>query len=646
MNKIIFWLLTIVMLSSCNGKNLPANDSGEKAINSGEVVIANDEKDRIDELIAQMTLEEKIEQMIILDYSGVPYGNEGNNDVTKVPNNVKEYISNNNYGGIILFRDNITGTEQVLRLISDFQVAATTNNVSRKIPLFVCVDQEGGRITRLATGTSMPGNMALGAINDKDVAKEYAAIIGKELYALGFNVDFAPVLDTNNNPSNPIIGVRSFSSDTSRVSKMGEGFIEGLHSEGIISTLKHFPGHGDTGTDSHTGLPMINKSYDDIKSLELIPFKAGIDSGADMIMTAHIVYPKIENTKYVSKKTGEEISLPATLSKTILTDILRKDLGFNGIIVTDALNMAAISEHFDKKDVVRLALNAGVDILLMPISLASGTKEVDNYVDMIVDLVNSGEISEDKINESVTRILKLKQEKGLLDKTDFEIADAKVKNALSIVGSKENHDKELEIAKKAITLVKGKDLLPLSKNGKVLILNAYANEKNNIEYAIQILKEQNIIDNQFTYQIDSYEKKSLNDIKGKIDSASIVIITADSYSRAYFDNNNEKNGWQGRFIDQAIKEIHSQNKKVVLVSCMLPYDVARYEDADVIICSYGEKAIPNLPIKYDGETPTFGQNMTAAIIKLFSNEEFNATLPVDVYKLDNNYNYTSTKWKN
>ena len=635
MKKIIVLMLAVMLLMACENNS---DDFLEKVSDE-----ADNSQERIDKMISQMTLKEKIEQMIILDYSGVPYGSEGESDVTKLASSVKNFISQNNFGGIILFRDNITGTEQVLKLISDFQVAATTDNVSQKIPLFVCVDQEGGRVTRLATGTSMPGNMALGAINDSSVTKEYASIIGKELKVLGFNVDFAPVLDTNNNPSNPIIGVRSFSSDTSIVSKQGEAFIEGLHSEGIISTLKHFPGHGDTATDSHTGLPMIDKSYDDIKALELVPFKVGIDKGADMIMTAHIVYPQIENTKYISKKTGEEIYLPATLSKTILTEILRNELGFDGIIVTDALNMAAIAEHFDKKDVARYALNAGVDIMLMPVSLASGTVEIENYVSMIVDLVNNGEIPEETINESVVRILKLKNKTGLLDKIDFEVTSDKIENALSIVGSKENHDKELEIAKKAVTLVKGEDLLPISKAEKVLILDAYANEKNNIEYAIQILKEQKILGNDFDYEIDNYEKRDFEELKSKIDNASIVIITANTYSRAYFDNTNEKSGWQGRFIDQAISEIHNQNKKVIFISCMLPYDIARYEDADVILCAYGDRAISSLPIEYNGETPTFGQNMTAAIFKLFSGEEFNATIPVDIYKVDSSYKYTVDK---
>ena len=624
------------------------NDSGVKPVEptvvsgeSGEVVEPEIKVDVIEEKLSKMTLEDKIEQMLILDYSMVPYGKEGEKDSTKLVDSVRNTIANHSFGGIILFRDNTVGTEQTLRLTSDMQVAATKDNKKYNIPLFMCIDQEGGRVTRLATGTSMPGNMALGAINDYDTTKEYASIIAKEINTLGFNVDFAPVLDVNNNPSNPIIGVRSFSSDTNRVSKMGEAFIEGIQSEGVASTLKHFPGHGDTATDSHTGLPLINKTYDDIKQCELIPFKAGIDKGADMIMTAHIVYPQIEKTKYISKKTGEEITLPATLSKTILTDILRNDLGYKGIIVTDALNMGAISEHFKKEDVTRYALNAGVDILLMPVSLLDEDDDIDAYVSMIATQVRNGEIKEENINASVFRILTLKEKMGLLkDDVDYELKDSQIKNALAVVGSKENHDKELEISKKAITLVKGEDLLPISSDNKVLFLTSYANDKNSIEYAMELLKKDNVLNDSFKYEVADFEQKEFSSLKSKVDGANFVVITADTTSKTMFNNNDTK-GWQGRFIDQAITEIHKQGKKVALVSMMLPYDVARYNDADVLVCAYGDRAIPSLPIVYNGETKTFGVNTTAAIIKLFSGEEFKATLPVDIYKVDSKYNYTN-----
>ncbi len=634
MKKIIPIFMILFLLTACQ-VNVSVKDENK----SGENIIEN-EIDKGAEIMKNMSLEEKIEQMLIIDYSLVPYAKEGEQDATKLSDTAREIIENHNLGGVILFRDNTKGTAQTQELVSSFQVAATTSNKKYKIPLFMCIDQEGGRVTRLGTGTSLPGNMALGAINDYDTTKEYAQIIGSELKVLGLNMDFAPVLDVNNNPSNPVIGSRSFSSDPERVAKMGEAFIDGLHSENVVSTLKHFPGHGDTATDSHTGLPLIDKSYDEIKSMELIPFKAGIDKDADMIMTAHIVYPQIETTKYISKKTGEEITLPATLSKTILTDILRKDLGFEGVIVTDALNMGAIAEHFEANDVARLAINAGVDVLLMPVSLLNDD-DVNGYINMVAELVRNGDIDEARIDESVARILKLKQKMGLLDDVSFELTEEMKANALSIVGSKANHDKELEIAKAAITLVKGEELLPIDKTEKVMFLLAYANDKNSVQYAIQKLKDDNVLDDSFNYELADFENKSFSDLKNKINDATVYVITSDTYKSANFDNNNEKSGWQGRFIDEAIKEIHKQNKKVIIVSCMLPYDVARYSEADGFICTYGDKAISELPIEYNGETATYGANIAAGIIKLFSGEEFKATLPVDIYKIDSDYNYTS-----
>lgn len=198
----------------------------------------------------------------------------------------------------------------------------------------------------------------------------------------------------------------------------------------------------------------------------------------------------------------------------------------------------------EKIDVVRYALNAGVDILLMPISLANDNGELDAYINTVVNLVQNGEIPEENINKSVTRILKLKQKMGLLDENN------------------------------------------------------------------------------------SFEGKEFAEIKEKVNDASIVVVLADTVKNAYFNNEN-KDGWQGRFIDKAIEEAHAQNKKVIIVSCMLPYDAFRYTDADVIVCAYGDRIISNLPIEYNGETETFGANITAAIVKLFSNEEFIASMPVD-----------------
>jgi len=627
MKKVLLILLALLLFVGCENKVTPIEKISGEEINN----ISGEEENlskMVDEKISQMTLEEKIEQMLILDYSFAAYGKDDETGVTELSDSVKEIIENHNIGGIILFRDNTKGTEQTLRLVNSFQQAATINNKKQQIPLFMCIDEEGGRVNRLATGTAMPGNMALGAINDYETSKEYAKVIGEELNALGFNVDFAPVMDVNNNPDNPIIGVRSFSSNPEIVAKMGEAFIDGLHEENIAASLKHFPGHGDTSSDSHTGLPLIDKSYNEIKDLELIPFKAGIANGADMVMTAHIVYPQIETTKYISKKDGKEINLPATLSKTILTGILRNELGFEGVIVTDALNMGAITEHIKTEDVTKYALNAGVDILLMPVSLTT-EDALNGYVNMIVEQVNNSEIPEENINASVKRILLLKQKTSLLDEDNYQLTDDKIAKALKIVGSKEHHEKELEISKKAITLVKGEELLPVQKDKKVLFLTAYENDKNSVEYAIQKLKEEKVLDDSFEYEVVDFEKKEFKELKNKVDSADSVVITSDVTKKSVYDVKSE-NGWQGRFIDSAIAEIHKQNKKVAVVSCMLPYDAGRYTDADIIVCAYNDRTIQSLDIKYNGETPMYGVSVASAIIKLFDGKDFVATLPVEI----------------
>ena len=208
----------------------------------------------------------------------------------------------------------------------------------------------------------------------------------------------------NKNPANPVIGVRSFSDDPQTVSAFGCAYLEGLHSQGIMAALKHFPGHGNTDTDSHTGFPVINSSYEELQTCELITFKAAIDAGADMVMTAHIQYPQIEKETYTSVSTGNRVFLPATMSKTILTDILRGQMGFDGVIVSDALDMAAVADHFSVEDTIRLTINAGVDLLILPaVKDTNLFKLTDTYVDTAVALAESGVISEERISEAVLR---------------------------------------------------------------------------------------------------------------------------------------------------------------------------------------------------------------------------------------------------
>lgn len=293
--------------------------------------------------------------------------------------------------GIVFFGGNIQNATQVKKYISDLQ----TNS---KYGLFIATDQEGGIVDRLAAaGITRFGNMAtIGATKDPSQAYNVGATYGKEMKALGFNIDFAPVADVNTNPKNPVIGVRAFGSDPNLVASMVSQEVKGLQDNGVSATLKHFPGHGDTSTDTHTGIAVVQNDLNRLRQVELVPFKAGITAGADLVLTAHIQLPKIDPS-----------NLPATMSKTIVTDLLRTELGFTGVIITDALDMDAISAYYTPDQVVTNCVNAGIDILLMP------KKYFDTY-SAFVSLAKSHKITEDRINQSVLRILNLKLKLGVI----------------------------------------------------------------------------------------------------------------------------------------------------------------------------------------------------------------------------------------
>ena len=267
----------------------------------------------IDAILESMTLEEKVGQMMLVS-SRVwkempPEGSEENDtvenaeaeipavNVTELNDVIRQCLHDYHFGGTVLFAENCRDAEQMLRLVADLQAE---NQAGGGLPLMGCIDQEGGAVTRLGFGTSGTGNMGVGRQGDPENGRTMAAIYGRELSLVGVNTDFAPVMDVNNNPNNSVIGVRSFSDDPQMVSEFGSAFIEGLHSAGTIVTLKHFPGHGNTDVDSHTGLPRIDRSYDELKAVELAPFQAAIDAGADAVMAAHIEHPRIESEPHVS----------------------------------------------------------------------------------------------------------------------------------------------------------------------------------------------------------------------------------------------------------------------------------------------------------------------------------------------------------
>lgn len=375
--------------------------------------------------VEKMTINEKIGQMMCLDFRfwnkedlkqteelGIVTDDKVTvqQPVTEINDEIREIIAKYHIGSVILFSQNFVTPEQTKKLVDDLQKAATDAGNPN---LIIAVDQEGGRVERFAFNRKKLKNNA--EIKTAEEAFEKGEIIGRELAALGINCNFAPVVDVNSNPKNPVINVRSFGDNTQIVSEFGKKFMNGLHRQNIIATAKHFPGHGDTDVDSHLGLPRVNKTLEELEKLELVPFKEMIDAGVDMIMTAHIELPKIENKTVVSKKGGSEIFLPATVSRTILTDLLRNKMGFNGVIVTDAMNMKAISENFGEAEASKMAIAAGADMVCMPVILRSKAdiSKLDLVFETVKDAVKSGEILESQIDKSITRILKLKNKKRL-----------------------------------------------------------------------------------------------------------------------------------------------------------------------------------------------------------------------------------------
>lgn len=626
MKKSFFLLLIsvfIIALGSCtiNVERKPTIKPDDPVINPDDPIVNPDPTtdEIIEEMLAKMSLEDKVAQMIMLACRS-----RGGVNMTSLKPEVAALLGEYSFNGMILYAQNIVTNSQTYDLIKQLQDA---NAKEGRPGLLIAVDQEGGRVVRLEEGTTTPGNMALGAIGDAEVTEQMASIIASEISALGFNTDFAPVVDVNNNPKNPVIGTRSFSDDPQVVATQTAAYIKGLSNYDVIGSLKHFPGHGDTATDSHTGLPLINKTLEELKSNELIPYIKNMND-IEMFMTAHIVYPQIETDTYTSIYNGSKINLPATLSKTILTDILRDDLGFQGVVVTDAMEMDAINKHFAKADSARLAINAGVDIILMPvdISTTNGINELKNYISNICSQVESGAISLNRINESVRRILKLKSNHQLLQ--GYQMSE---KDNISIVGSTQHHASEFEATLKAITLVKNEGALPLKNTDRVLIITTSSSETTPVQYALDLASA--------SATITSLDQVNLSSFTTLLQNYDKVVVFSQMGNNSYLSSSTATK------IASLVETINSLGKKAIILSTNLPYDAARFTNASAFVICYSPKGMSEDPRITDGNIKQYGPNIPAAIYLMYqsaSNLDFSGQLPIEIRTLDTSNNYTST----
>ncbi|SFG62480.1 beta-N-acetylhexosaminidase [Sporolactobacillus nakayamae] len=472
---------------------------------------------------------------------------------------LKKMIHENKLGSIILFSRNLAEPSQIRQLTNELQSEA--KKAGHQYPLMICTDQENGAVRRLGKGsTEFPGSMVLGASQDVNNAYKVAKMTAEELKNVGINWNLAPVVDVNNNPLNPVICTRSFGEDPRIVAEMGKAFMRGLQEKGIISTLKHFPGHGDTGMDSHLDLPVIKHNIDRLEKVELVPFRRCIDAGADVIMSAHIYFPALE----------KQYGLPATLSKKVLTGLLREHLHFQGVITTDCLEMKAISDRFGTARGAVMALKAGADMVMVSHTYE---KQVET-LDQVNKALEKGQINTKSLIQSMERINRLKEKY-------LNWNEALHPESISVV-SNQNHRANAErIYKKGITLVKNEhQILPLSINDKVLFIYSerlfsakVEDQKNHLSYFEKIVK--NIDSDADVFKMESLEFVTLikKNHSGMKKYQAIVVLTA-SLSKENVQVN-------------LIKEIkRSSDCTLIVIAGKSPYDIRLLSDVDAYLCTY------------------------------------------------------------
>jgi beta-N-acetylhexosaminidase len=467
---------------------------------------------------------------------------------------IKDLIENYHIGGVIYFSRNLDSLQQTAFLSNTLQDLALNSGAS--LPLFISADQEGGAVTRIKGGTHFPGNMALGATADPELVRKTAAATAAELKSIGINVNLAPVLDVNNNAQNPVIGVRSFGGKAELVAELGRAYIAGLQSKDVTATAKHFPGHGDTDTDSHLDLPVINHPRQRLEKVELFPFKEAIAAGVDSIMTAHIYFPTIES----------EAGIPATLSKAVLTDLLRQELGFEGLIITDCMEMKAIANTFGTVEGAIKTIEAGSDTVLISHSYQKQKKSIE----ALIQAVKSGRISEKRIDESVKRIIKLKAKR-----INFAVVNQADPGAFDL-----NKHRQLarEIAEKSITLVKNEEVFPLKniRNKKVTLISfkmgraSIAEENSGKEFILsdylkRELKELN--------EITLNQNSTLTEIQRReIEKSDLVIVsTYDAVNNSY---------------QIELAEELAENNDVFVLALRNPYDFMLVDKVQAFMTTY------------------------------------------------------------
>ena len=532
----------------------------------------------VEKTLKAMSLREKIGQMINVRLVG-----DFSNFQSERFMDYRREVEQNKIGGFTVYRGDAN------------TIAALTNELQRisKVPLFFAADYERGLRMNVRNGTPFTTNMGVGAAGDAQAAYRQGKIICEEMRAIGVNWLFAPVVDINNNPDNPVINVRSYGENPQKVGEFGSALARGVKDANCLATLKHFPGHGDTATDSHIGLSIVPIDKARLDAVELVPFKMAIQSGVDSVMTAHVALPQI---------TGDEI--PSTLNPKISTDILRKELKFDGIISTDAMEMGAIIKTYSEEKSVVMAVQAGADVILLPLNAT-------NAINAVEAAVRRGEITEARIDESIRRLLKAKYRLGLTENTQVDLTRVN-----QLVENPENVREANSVAEKSITLLRNAgDMLPLSaeKANRTLFVVAAADDEP-VEGAAFMPEVQKRAQNAKILKVDYRTgkeefEKVLTDAQG-FDSIVLAVFVKRAAGKgtvALPEN-------LTNFVQQMVS---MKDKNTAVVAFGSPYLIRQFPEAKVYAVTYAIEEV--------------GQ--TAAVRTLFGEVPFQGKLPVRIPNL-------------
>lgn len=553
--RIIFGLLTLIIFQLfVSFSPLNGNKGEEKLIDKSSrgtrKVIELSEEDElwVNNTLEAMSLYDKCAQIFMPAVFGKSLDQQ-----SKEFKFALDLVKVHGIGGIVISTGDV---EETASMIAELQRHS-------KIPLLVSADFENGIGMRINASNKFPHNMALGSTYNPDFAYETAKATAIEALMLGVNINLAPVADVNNNPENPVINLRSYSEDKDIVSEFCLSFVDGSLEGGVIPVAKHFPGHGNTRTDSHVDLPVINGNKEALMNNELKPFISLVENKVPAIMTGHLNVPAFENN----------MKIPASLSYKIITKLLKQQLGFNGLIITDALDMKAVTKYYSNADACITAFNAGNDILLMPPDSKEG-------ITAIYNAVKSGKITKERLNESVKKILTLKRWLRL------DVKDYKQKTVLpKRIRIEEHYQLAKTIAENSVTIVKAdKELLPIdsSKYLKMFIIDITNRKEIKDAHFSQILHESFSV-----YSHTLLNSESVNsDYKLALDIAKdsdFIIVPAYFYIRSGL-NGKTVSDMQYNFF----RDLLALNKKVLIISFESPYLLSNFPDANNYICAFSD----------------------------------------------------------